>query len=84
MPEESVVVVDNAPYDCVRVENRHSKCKVKAETVSSLWDGKFSLTPLQAELRVPREKTYRTDHMLNAFDRVALETSPCELRSQPN
>jgi len=33
MPEESVVVVDNAPYDCVRVENRHSKCEVKAETV---------------------------------------------------
>jgi hypothetical protein len=36
MPEESVVVVDNAPYDCVRVENRHSICEVMAETVSSL------------------------------------------------
>ena len=31
-----MVVVDNAPYDYVRVENRCSKCKVKAETVSGL------------------------------------------------
>jgi hypothetical protein len=35
MPEESVVV-DNAPYGCVRVENRLSKCAMKAETVSNL------------------------------------------------
>jgi hypothetical protein len=36
MPQESMIVVDNTPYDCVRVENRCSKREVKAETVSGL------------------------------------------------
>jgi hypothetical protein len=35
MPEESVVA-DNAPYDCVWVENRLRKCAMKAEAVSNL------------------------------------------------
>lgn len=50
-----------------------ANAKWRQRQFRAFWDRKLSLTPLQAEFRVlQREKTYRTDPMLNTWGRVAL------------
>jgi hypothetical protein len=84
-----VVVFDNAPYLCIQVNKHPSKYLVKADDfmaskAAESCDAsmrKYHQLYKLTELKRPKEKTYRSDQILNTCGHVVLRLPPynCDL-----
>jgi hypothetical protein len=84
LPPCSVVVLDNAPYHSVQVNKVPSKYSVKSEMISWLERHGVFCDPTMRKgqlydlilTRKPKEKTFRTDNLLNANGHTVVRLPP--------
>jgi hypothetical protein len=83
-PPSSVVVLDNAPYHSVQVDKVPSKYSVKSEMISWLERQGVFCDPTMRKgqlydlilTRKPKEKTFKTDHLLNGHGHTVVRLPP--------
>jgi transposase len=89
LPPCSVVVLDNAPYHSVQLDKVLSEYSVKSEMISWLERQGVFCDPTMRKgqlydlilTKKPKEKTFKTDHLLNAHGHNVVRLPPymCDL-----
>jgi hypothetical protein len=89
LPAQSVIVLDNAPYHCLQIDEPPSAYAIKADIIS--WLGKNGVscneTMRKSELFYlilplkPKENIYKIDHILKKYGHTVVRLPPymCDL-----